>query len=301
MKKFKFVVLFLLVLGLASSSFAQKYKPSVQFNSMLWNAFEIMRHTEGGIFVHKNLYATNMPASNRNGTAVVRLNGKEIGVFSWLALPRDPLYTQMIQFQLVKGKKHPLGLIITSGGDYEIEYRLANGTPFYKFPFKMMKKGGGNSYDPYATWKLEGDWENYAYLIFDEKGTRAEKLRFVYWLRGFGNGGSALITAEISRDSDGAKIARASNTVNPSLHWHRHDLSFTATFDPKGIPFKMETLKSKNGKYTLSLKVDGKTIRQYKFEIKNGEIPVSGRQVRESADPLRFIEGGGRAIWLKKM
>ncbi len=53
------------------------------------------------------------------------------------------------------------------------------------------------------------------------------------------------------------------------------------------------------GKYEVVVEIDGKQS-VYKFEVKDGKIRHSGRQVREGTDPLVYLEGGRDAWWIRK-
>ena len=76
-------------------------------------------------------------------------------------------------------------------------------------------------------------------------------------------------------------------------------------FPPKGSSgggyFKAKDLVGTDGKYKLTMKLDGKSYGEWKFAVSGGKPVPVGRAARGKADPLSFVEGGRDAFWFEQV
>ncbi len=297
-----FIAVFIFVLAISVQTFAQRnfeYPPAPLFSNVL-QTVEINRQGElnfNPVFVYF------LPSDK--GKLKVMHEGNELGVYTWTATPGDnsgKLF-KISGFDWTGNGIDPRGMPLKSGGKYELVYE-ANGKPFYKHAF-VLEKSKSDPYNPKSEFVVRGDIENYAYLI---KNGSEWKLKL--WLRNdvykrkFG-------VVEIFKD--GKKVAESDTGKMPltvNKEWKRFEfgiknpiviLNKDSTFSRKrrgGGALNFATLK--DGMYTIKFTLDGKLHGTYKLEMKGGEIQMQDRQ-KEGTNPLRYIEGGGEAFWVKRV
>jgi hypothetical protein len=68
--------------------------------------------------------------------------------------------------------------------------------------------------------------------------------------------------------------------------------------DPGNEVFYARDLK--DGSYTVTVTLDEATYGEYAFSVKGGAIQHQERQVRESTNPLEYIEGGPERFFMKR-
>ncbi len=275
-------------------------KPAPVFSDLLSN----VHLRDKGQFKPASIYAYFL--SGEKGQLKVLHNGKEIAEFSFRIEPYTvPKYT-IDGFELVKGKNDSLGLMLKEAGKYELAY-YSGGTKFYSFPFELIIKSSGDPYKPKKLMLLNGAWNNYAFLRKTSNESHG-KWEFRVFMRS--DDGSYQQTKGqvlMVRDKDKKVVAVGSSGFRREGRWTRQDMTLQkpGKKNPKGEYYSNQDFyanrdKLEDGAYTLNFNTDGKLYGAYKFMVKNGDIQVQGRQIRESTDPLSFIEGGGREFWMKK-
>lgn len=301
MKK-TFNSIFTIVLVFSVQTFAQRnfeYPPAPLFSNVL-QTVEINRQGELNF---NPVYTYFLPSDK--GKIRVLHEGNELGVYTFKATPgdRSGKLFKISNFDWTGNGIDPRGMKLKSGGSYELVYET-NGKPFYKYSFKL-DKSKSDPYNPKSEFVLRGDIENYAYLIKNKS-----EWKFKIWLRNnvyktrFG-------VVEIFKDNK--KIGESDTSKMPlrvDKKWKRYEfgiknpiviLNKDSTFSRKrrgGGSLNFSALK--DGIYILKFMLDGKLHGTYKLEMKGGEIQMQDRQ-KEGTNPLRYIEGGGEAFWVKRI
>jgi len=240
------------------------------------------------------------------GKMKVLYNGSEIAEFSFSIEPYTaPKYT-IDDFNLVSGKNDVLGLKLKEAGKYELEY-YASGAKFYSFPFELVV-GKSDPYKPKKLRLLNGAWNKYAYLHKTNNESHG-KWEFRIFMRS--DDGSLQQTKGqvlLIRDKDKKVVAVGGSGFRREAAWKRQDLTLQkpGKVNAKGEYYGNQDFfanreKLNEGGYTLNFQINGKPYGIYRFTVKSGEIQMQGNQIRESTDPIHFIEGGGREIWLEKL
>jgi hypothetical protein len=292
-------VLFLILVS-GMQVFAQEnVKPAPVFSDLLSNVY--LR--DNGQLKPLTTYAYFL--SGEKGALKVLRNGSEIAEFSFRIEPYTvPKYT-IEGYELIKGKNNPLGLILEEAGKYELEY-YANGTKFYSFPFELVV-GKSDPYKPNKLMQLNGAWNNYAYLHKTNNESHGKWEFRVFVRSDDGSYKQSKGQVLMIREADKKVVAVGSSNFRREAGWTRQTFTLQKPgkknaqgeyYGNQGFYANRE--KPEDGSYTLNFNLDGKLYGAYKFTVKDGEIQLQGRQIRASTDPLTFIEGGGREIWLEK-
>ncbi|NNE98575.1 MAG: hypothetical protein HKN25_06110 [Pyrinomonadaceae bacterium] len=300
MKKTLQISVSLVVLSLAMQTAAQeKYSPAPVFSDLLSNVY--LR--SNGQFKPSSIYAYFL--SGDKGQLKVIRDGSEIAEFSFRIEPYTaPKYT-IDGYELVKGKNDSLGLMLKEPGNYKLEY-YAGGVKFYSFAFELVV-GKTDPYQPKKLMFLNGPWNDYAYLYKTNNESHG-KWEFRVFMRS--DDGSLQQTKGqvlLIRDKDKKVVAVGSSAFRREAAWRRQDLTLQkpGKKNARGEYYSNQDFyanreKLADGSYTLEFKTDGKLYGAYKFVVNAGKVQMQGNQVRKSTDPLNFIEGGGREIWMKK-
>ena len=257
-----------------------------------------------GQFKPSTIYAYFL--SGDKGRLKVLHNGNEIAEFTFRIEPYTVPKYSIDGFELVKGKNNPLGLMLSEPGEYELAY-YANGVKFYSFPFELTV-GKSDPYKPNKLMQLNGAWNNYAFLRKTSSESHG-KWEFKIFVRS--DDGTYKQTKSYLRvvsDQTKKVVAISRNNFRREGSWRIQTLELKKPgklntkideyYDNKDLYANKE--KFPDGGYTVNFYMDGKLYGAYKFTVKAGEIQHSGRQLRQSTDPLRFIEGGGKEFWLVK-
>ena len=230
-------------------------------------------------------------------------DGEEIAEYSFRVRPSTPPFYEYWSVEILKGKNDAVGHVIKKGGSYELAFYMG-GKKFHSHIFELEIKGSGDPYSSKKRYIAKGDWNDYAFLY----RSKSKRLTFFAFMQS-DNGelqpskGKIVIT----RDSDGKIVAVDKTPFRREGWWKRFAFIIQKPGEKKdrrglfdGKEWRMDQDKFEDGGYTLQFDVDEKPYGTYKFTVKDGEIQQRGRQVRESTDPLRFIEGGRNQFWLKK-
>lgn len=211
------------------------------------------------------------------------------------------------QTELAAGlESHGKDVKLTTAGAYQLEFAV-EGTPFYRVPFEVEVAQSGDPYNPGQRYFLNGAWKDMGYIYFAE-ARKTNGIAFKMWLRNKDAQGSDEVSLEVLRGDKVVAVSGSNfNTSTYSLkpEWVRYEFSFVQP--PKGKSTQSGSMMnagqvlSKDGAYSIRVKVNGQDYTKYAFDVEGGDIKHQGRQVREGTDPLRFVEGGRDAWWLQAL
>ena len=299
------------ILSLASGAFAgwaadrtkkervQGNPPGFLFSTLLDN---ITVNANGGwIKIGTNLVAVFLPESAKGRMVLNDASGSEICHWDWSASRgRFDAPFQSVNF---RNAMAPSGnqfdssnLKLTKPGNYVFDF-YASGKKFYTFPVSIREVKPSSPFGGDPRYLVDGDWNNWGYLYIPEM-TADSHIAWKLWLREWEyDPKSRAITVELVRDADKALVAQNSNMLSVTFRhdWIRHDYQL---FKPKdGSLFKGRDLLTRDGGYTLTMRMNGEIFGVWRFTVKGGKPVTAGRAVRGSAAPETFVEGGLDAFW----
>ncbi len=185
-------------------------------------------------------------------------------------------------------------------GDYVMEWYL-EGDLFYEFPFTVEAAEGDDPYNPEPRYFYDGPWDDYAYFYWPNASATP---MFSIWFRDKaaspGNWQEHQVNISVKRG--GTEVAYWPNPnggaqpVDFKPWWERLDVGLD---DPSNGVFRASDLLQ-DGRYTVTVTVDGATYGTYAFSVSEGKFQHQDRQVRDATDPLVFIEGGPERFFLKR-
>ncbi len=276
------------------------YKPAPVFSHLL---SDVSVDDEGRFKLH-SMYAYFL--NGEKGTLKVLREGNEIAEFSFRISPYKPPQYEILGYELVSGKNDVLGLKLEVAGNYELVY-YSGDQEFYRFPFELVVKKSSDPYNPKKLILLNGDWNDQAYLLRTSTESHGKWDFKLYVRSDDGKYNQSKSYLRLIRDADKKLVAVGSSNFRRERRWTRQTLTLQKpgkTNSSNEYYDNQELLANRDkfadGSYTLNLFMDEQLYGAYKFTVKDGEIQPQGRQVRESTDPLRFIEGAGSAFWMKK-
>jgi hypothetical protein len=310
------VALFLLatlaITAIASAGIsAETYSPGLGFASLL-NGISLDSDT-GQLCLKTDIRATFLPMAeskssfpydpNQGGklwAVMSDSSGAEVARFDFYAEQlENPYWLLSSNIITVNGQSQETGVVKVAKGSYNLDFFL-EGNKFYHFPFAVDVQ---KSSDPFAGgdhYFLDGDWNNYAYLMIPE-GNAEQSLLWKVFLRnkGLANEKDVKVDIKITKDSDGKVLCqnRADTTWTLTPEWVRCDFDLVAPVEKYGEYFKARDLLANDGAYTLTMKIDGQPYGVWHFSVENGALKRTGRADRATADPLTFVEGGLEAAW----
>lgn len=285
--------------------------PNMRFGSIL-NHVQI---TSQSRLMLGNMIATCLPEPSRKSNSPYPYNPDDGGKFSILlkTAKGQTLTTYIWSVEKISNLWELRDYKVVGGeaaikplmpGDYVLEFAVED-KAFHRFPFSVATKKSEDIYEPGTVFMLNGVWEEYGvfYVYKPDRYTQ-----FFVWLRDTGKPRSQAIPIEMKllRKSDGKLLAmtRPDNAVKLAAEWKRFTLSFnpvteTGQLTNAGEFHASEILKT-DGAYVVKLMLDGKPYGEYEFAIKGGQLQPTGRQVRDAANPLQYIEDINNAWWLKR-
>ncbi|MFZ1701724.1 MAG: hypothetical protein WBO10_12705 [Pyrinomonadaceae bacterium] len=301
MKRSISVIVCLVIFGAFAQAFGQAsypFPPAPLFSDMLLT----VNVGKDGYFRPLRLRAFFF--AEDKGSLKVLHKGSEIAEYSFRSeIVTAPRY-EISGYEIVKGKNDPLGLMLKEPGSYELAY-YSGGKVIYRFPFELRMTGGSDPYNPQKTFLIDGDWNTHAYL--NKTSTEPHgKWEFRIWMRN-DEGGLEQTGGHIRliRDKDKKLIAVGASRFRTERRWTMQTfvLEKPGKQNPKGEYYDNQDMlansdKFDDGAYTLNYYKADKLYGTYKFNVAGGNIQPQGRQVRESTDAARFIEGGGKEFWL---
>src|SRR5262249_11465746 len=232
-------------------------------------------------------------------TVLKKADGTVLNTFVWYAENVSTIWV-MSSYKTVGGNK---ALKPLEPGNYQLEFAVED-KPFYRFNFSVSKMPNGDIYNPGDIYLLDGLWNDYAafYYLKPDRYTQLD-----IWLRDKGKPSKKITQYEmkLTRESDGKVIAEGggeSSAMQLQPYWNHFNLSFRppkeVTAQTNSYEFKAQEVLKTDGKYTISLSVDGKPYGEYSFTVKDGRI--QSREPRDKTDPLSKFEDGNNTWWLKR-
>ena len=295
------IIVFAMFLAMGTQAIAQEnLKPAPIFGNLLSG----ISLDENGRFKPPVMYAYFM--KGEKGALKIAHNGNEIAEYSFRIFPRDPPKFEIDRYKLVTGKNDLLGLKLKEAGEYELSY-YADGQLFYKFTFELVAKSSGDIYKTQRLLLINGDWNNKTYLLRTSAESHGKWDFKVYVRSDDGKYHQSKSYLRLIRDADKKLVAVGRANFRRERSWTRQTLTLNkpGKKNANNEYYNNQDLlasrdKFTDGGYTLNFYMDKGLYGSYKFFVKDGEIQPQGRQIRESTDPLVFIEGGGEAFWMEK-
>ena len=290
------------------------FPPSILYSTLLVND-GIMFHQDGKFYPNQ-VTAVFLPEKDAEGNAVsygigenehrlmsilYNQSGEEVKRMDWLA-PAVAVFGQKGALRTISTYNHNGTLETQLGaGSYRLDFFL-DGKRFYSFPFTVSVISKGDPYDPKPLYGIDGPWEDYGYIYIPD----ARPDRSVDWKMWLRNDDPDIVIREKDVDvsltlkRDGAVVGKTRGSTQYSIHrrWNRHEFPL---YKADGTEQRLmgSDLFDNPGRYELAVNISGEK-RVYKFEVKEGKIVHAGRQNREGVDPIRYIEGGRDAWWLRR-
>lgn len=186
-----------------------------------------------------------------------------------------------------------------SAGKYTLTWKI-DGAPFWQLPFEVSAQAAANAYDQPNTY-LEGPWQDWAY-IYVPNGDLSQNPTFNIFLRDkqatMGNWVEHNVTVEVTRD--GGLVAQyGQNGATRQMAkpwWEAFELALRSA-DDSGFASAGEIVAP--GTYLVTVKNQGEVVAEFQYEA-DGAIPFTGRQDRESADPMTYLEGARDRFYIKR-
>jgi hypothetical protein len=212
--------------------------------------------------------------------------GNGLGRFIFMASNKRGEFrkTQIYRGGMKIGGQDYVDRVALGEGQYTIEFSL-NGEPFYRFPLTVKKLASGKK-DVYGT---VGPWSDWGCLDTNDP------VKWQMWMRKDNPDASALDTdldvrIQITRSGKVVAVNRDTDTYF-SLHtrdWKLYQIPLVAN-TPEQPALTATTLFAGDGNYEVVVTING-AKQSYPFQVKDRKFVLQGRQTREGADPLQFIE-----------
>ena len=295
------------------------YPPSIMYSTLL-NGVQV--HPIQGVFRLDNIQAVFLPEIPSNdvyiyspengGTLTANLKRSDGTVVAELVFYAEKLRAPYWLLGSYKIRVPGGGwdaepqFKLTTAGDYILEFIL-DGNIFYRYPFTLQTLGSDDPYNPQTVYRLNGAWNDYAYLIYADADP-SKPLMFKIWLRNSGSQKRQDYKVTGSLKHGGKEIAKFGEfplDYSLSPDWIRYEMTFGKFKDTQfnnkvwHSSLKTEELLT-SGKYEVTVEMNDKPYGTWTFNVKDGQIQREGRQARASTDPLDFIEGGKDAFWAKR-
>ena len=288
--------------------------PGITFGSLLGSLR--VGYADGRLQVDR-LYAVCLPAPARQSRTnfmyepddggllsmrVKSADGQVLSTYVWYAERIQSIW-ELSRYKVVGGYESVKPL---AAGDYLLEF-AADDKLFYRFPFSIVSMKSDDPYQPAGTrFFLDGPWSEYGNLYYQRNDPQSS-IVFRTWVQeqiGRESKRSVPYEARLMRSSNGAVLAEESGTLRLEPRWLNASLHFRPVGDKSNF-FKAGELLKEDGAYHIRFVVDGKLRGEYPFTVKNGQIQLQGRQVRQGTEPLDYITdhvSGGRytSWWIKR-
>jgi hypothetical protein len=185
-------------------------------------------------------------------------------------------------------------------GEYTLTWML-EGTPFWSLDFEVAGGAAQSAYDS-PSFYLNGPWNDWAYM-YVPNGNLSQAPTFNFFLRDedakLGSWTEKQIEVEVLRD--GEVIARhgqnQGNVQRAKPWWESVELALRA---PDNSGFIASSAILEEGDYTVVLKINGEEYGRYSYHADGGAIPFTGRQDRNTADPMDYLEGAQDRFYLQR-
>lgn len=296
-------------------AYDKPFPPSILYSTMLNEGLLFRR--DGQLWLEK-MTIVFLPDKDASGNAVQygindgehrltsRLSnagGDTLGTTYWLASPGSTFGQKGAFVNMSSTNIRGTDKFTLAPGRYALDFFI-DGKRFQHVPFTVRQLVAGDAYDPQNILGIDGPWNDYGYLHIHD----ARPDSYVNWKMWLRNEDPNPTTREydvqvtVTLKRDGKKVAGSGNSGHYSINgreWKRYEFQMTDPDKPNGTMFSGADIFNNPGKYEVVVEIDGKRS-VYKFEVKDGKIRHSGRQVREGTDPLVYLEGGRDAWWIRK-
>ena len=186
-----------------------------------------------------------------------------------------------------------------AAGEYTFTWKI-DGKAFWQLPFEVGSQPAASAYEK-PNMLLEGPWQEWAY-IYVPNGNLGQNPTFNLFLRdaeaSMGDWKEKNIAIEVKRD--GTLVAQYGLDGNSRQMakpwWVAHELALR---NPDDSGFAAATDLVAEGSYTVTVTDNGKLLGEYQYEA-NGGIPFVGRQDRENANPLEYLEGAQDRFYIRR-
>jgi hypothetical protein len=257
--------------------FGQNYRPAAELQSLLNMRF----YENNGGFLVENVQVVFPPAGSPRGMLVVsRASGEEVASMP-LRLTR---YSEFPAFANFVPDGDPGNLRIGQTGDYVMTIKIG-GDEVTRMPFSLKEERNNDPFNPKTQFIREGPWRDWAYIAspVDEPGGN---ITFNFWmsLREFPAGGNRPM-ASLHLMLGAQQVGTTRSNIVPSyVDWQFFSKELvTAPNVPSPHYLTMADLK-KDGDYTMVLKVNGQSVKSYKFQVKGGQL-IRPEQSRLGYEP----------------
>jgi hypothetical protein len=315
-------IVFSLILAFSLFQTPESHSPTAQKSCTpgvsFWKLLDEVRvgYTDGRLALGR-LYAVCLPAPARQSssnypydpdgggkltTTVKTSDGQTLNTFVWYAESIGGLW-ELSRYKVLGGYEAVKPL---AAGNYLLEFAIED-KPFYRFPFSVVVI---KSDDPYAAegnrYFIEGPWNEYGNIYYQRNDPQSS-LTFTTWVQdkaGHQNKSSVSYEVKLS-NAQGRVLAVHDGTLRLQPRWLKADFYFRPSGGDANAYFKAGDLLREDGRYSVRLTINDKPYGTYPFVVKNGQIELQGKQIRENTDPMVYIVdylGGGRyrSWWIKR-
>jgi hypothetical protein len=247
-------------------------------------------------------YAYSPEQGGKLTTLIKSGDGATLGTYVWSAESIGGLW-ELGDYKVVGGYEALKPLV---PGSYTLEF-VADGTPFYRFPFAVATLPGDDPYEaPGTRWFIDGAWGEYG-NVFYQRNDPQQTLRFSTWVRdkvGHAKPRSAPYVAQLVRVRDGKTLGEDKGSLRLDPHWAQLDVYFLAPGGDASTRLRAADVLAADGDYRVTLTVDTKPQGTYAFTVKGGQIQLQGLQ-QAAAPPLTrivdYLSGGKyRSWWIRR-
>ncbi|MEL6616279.1 MAG: hypothetical protein AAFQ43_11105 [Bacteroidota bacterium] len=245
------------------------------------------------------------------GTATLTRNGETVARYTWETYTaRGPFYDmEPLQMTSPQSEYSMLGYPLEQPGDYAITYE-AGGEAFWTMPFTVNMSGGDDPYNPDPSFRLDGLWNDHAYLLHDKDGEGAWD--FKLWIHAddftrsdrYNADEPTMLTITPVGESTPALLAESGKSFINNGNWNRVDFRLKKRHRYDSAAQRWELMSYTDydrllpdGEYRVELTIGGDLYGSYPMTVRDG-LPVHTGAQASGADPMTRIDGGGAAYWL---
>lgn len=185
-------------------------------------------------------------------------------------------------------------------GQYTLTWKI-DGTAFWELPFEVSSQAASNPYDQPNVY-LEGPWQDWAY-IYVPNGNLSQAPTFNLFIRDKaaspGNWTDLRIHVRVERDGEVvAQHGLNDSSIQQAKPWWINQELALRNADDSGSASAADILQA--GTYTVTVTINDQLWGTYDYEADGGALPFKGRQDRNSADPMQYLEGATDRFYLQR-
>lgn len=184
-------------------------------------------------------------------------------------------------------------------GAYTLTWYI-DGTAYWSLPFEVSAGAAASAYDQPNSY-LNGPWNDWAY-IYVPNGNLSQAPTFNFFLRDEsakpGTWAEKNIEVNVFRDGELVAQHGQNNSSRQSAKpwWVAQELALR-TPDDSGFLAAGDIVS--DGDYTVVVSMNGEPYAEYGYSA-TGALPFSGRQDRDNADPLEYLEGAQDRFYIQR-